>query len=73
MLAALAVWPLAIEEAAHRCFNHQLAGAVAACYTWKMDRIAVAVAELRRSDICVDATAEEACRRDGVERWKEMV
>ena len=47
----------------HRCFNHRLAGSVDACYTWKLAAIAVAVAEPRRSEGCVDATAEEACCR----------
>ena len=63
MQAALAVWPLTSEERQHRCVNHRLAGSMAACYTWKLAAIALAVAEPRRSEGCVDATAEEACCR----------
>ena len=39
----------------------------------KLAAIAVAVAEPRRSDVCVVATAEEAGCRDGVEPPEKMV
>lgn len=57
---ALAVWPLAIEEAAGRCCDHRLEGSVDTCYTWKLEAIAVAVAEPRRNDNIFEASNEEA-------------
>lgn len=54
------MWPLAIEEAAGRCCDHRLEGSVDTCYTWKLEAIAVAVAEPRRNDNIFEASNEEA-------------
>ena len=62
MQAALAVWPLASEEAAP--LRQPKSGRfVARLLHVEVGGIAVTIAEPRRSEGCVDATAEKACCR----------